>query len=208
MPDEPTQQGKERALAEEILSDARRQADRKVERAKKRSERLLRNAGTQAEEVEREADAAARERAERQCRRVLADLPHQEQVRTLRVKEEVVERIFDEALEAARTVGEGESLAALVRLSRDAAAPMNGDRFVVELSPADADRFGRAVAERLAAEGVTAEVAPSAEVPGGVVVRTGDGRQVVDNTFATRVQRVRPLLRAQIAEQIFGDEAT
>jgi len=208
MPDEPTQQGKERALAEEILSDARRQADRKVDRAKKRAERLLRNAGTQAEEVKRKADAAARERAERQGRRVLADLPHQEQVRTLRVKEEVVGRIFDEALEAARTVGEGESLAALVRLSRDAAAAMNGDRFMVELSPADADRFGRAVAERLAAEGVAVEVAPSADVPGGVVVRTGNGRQMVDNTFATRVQRVRPRLRAQIAEQIFGDEAT
>jgi len=201
------------ALADEILSDARHQAGRKTGRAKRRAESILKSARAQAEEIERAASEAAEQKAERNAATVLADVPYQEQVRALRVKDDVVARLFTESLEALEALPAGEMLSVLAGLSVEAIGLMQGDRFVLELRAEDAEQFGAKLAGQVAADArkvtgrdIAAEAAVSPEVTGGgVIVRSADGPKMVDNSFAARIRRCRQRLRGEIAEIVFGD---
>lgn len=201
------------ALADEILSDARRQADRKTGRAKRRAESILKNARSQAEDIERTAAEAAEQKAERNAATILADVPYQEQVRALGVKDDVVARLFTESLEALGALPAGDMLSVLAGLSVEAIGLMQGDRFVLELRAEDAEQFGSELAGQVAAaarkvtgRNVAAEVAVSPEVKdGGVIVKSANGPEMVDNSFGTRIRRCRQRLRSEIAEIVFGD---
>lgn len=206
---------KEQALAEEILADARRQAERKVGRARKRAEQILQSARSQIEDIEEKAAEAAAEKVARETQTIMADVPHQEQVRTLQVKAEVIARVFAESLEALKAQMGSDAPAVLARLSSDAISLMPGRRFILEVGARDAEQYGTRLAEETVAEvertqnqKVTAEVAVSPEITdGGVIVKSADGPQMVDNSFATRLRRAQESLRSQIAEIIFGDES-
>lgn len=204
---------RQQALADEILSDARRQADRKTGRAKRTAESVLKNTRSQAEEIERTATEAAEQKAERAAATVMADLPYQEQVRALRAKDDVVGRLFADSLEALEALPPGEMLSILAGLSVEAIGLMQGGRFVLELRAEDAERFGGELAgqaaddaKKVTGRDITVEIATSPEVTGGgVIVRSADGPKMVDNSFAARIRRCRQRLRGEIAAIVFGD---
>ncbi len=206
------EQERQRALADEILSDARRQAERKVGRAERRANGILSGAQSQADTVRAEAVAAAEARADQQAATILADVPHQEQARALRVKDEAVGRLFADALDATRALREDEMLSVLVGLSAEAIALMPGNRFVLCVGAADAERFGDKLAAQIAAQAgktkggaVDVQVVPHADVTGGVIVRSADGPERVDNSFAERARRELAKLRSHVAQMIYGD---
>ncbi len=204
---------KEQALADEILADARRQAERKLIRAKKTAERIVKSATSRVEVIMGRAVKAAEETLQHRAKMILADVPHQEQVRIIRVKEQVIGRLFSESLAALRSRKGYDVMSVLVRLGCDAIACLPGDSFVVRAAARDVAALGGELAERTVAEvgktqnrDVTVEIVPSDELSdGGVIVQTADGRRMVDNSFATRMRRTRGRLRRRIAERIFGE---
>jgi len=202
---------KERALTDEILADARRQAERKAASAKRAAERTVASADKQIEATEKEMMAAAQKRLEHETSLITADIPHQKQIRTLRVRSEVVDGLFEQSLQAVRERRDADRLSVLVRLSVGAVAVIEGDSVTLELSPQDARELGNAlvqkVAEHMKASGRSVQItaAASPALAGGVVVKSGDGRTMVDNSFAARLRRVRQDLRGKIAALIFGE---
>ena len=98
-----TAEARENPLAGEILADARRQAERKIASSKRTAEGIISSARRQTEEVEQEVLQAARKRLEHEQALILADIPHQKQVRTLRVKEEVIASLFEQTLQDLRS---------------------------------------------------------------------------------------------------------
>jgi len=208
-----TEEKKEKVLADEILADARRQAERKLASARRTAERVAKSADSQARVIMDKAVKAAEETLERRTRMILADVPHQEQVRIIRIKEQVIDRLFSESLAALRSREGYDVMSVLVRLGSDAISCLPGDRFVLRAAPRDVAALGGELAERTAAEvrktqnrDVTVDVVPSDDLQeGGVVVETADGGQIVDNSFATRMRRARGRLRRRIAERIFGE---
>ena len=197
---------KQQALANEILSDARRQVERAVDRANRRTKSILKTANAHADDTKQKAADAAEEKAERNAATIMADVPYQEQVRILCVKEEVLGRMFTESLDALQALPPDEMLDVLAALSAEAISAIGGDRFVVELCAEDAERLGPQLATRLG--DVAVEIAASAEVAGGgVIVRSASGPKMVDNSFATRLRRCREDLRGRIADMTFGDES-
>jgi len=200
------------ALADEILSEARRQADRKLDRARKRADRILRTARRRSEELEQQALEAVAGDLDRETAAVLADLPHEEKMRTLRVQSEVIDGQFESALRTLQSMGPEDMVPVLARLGADAIGALDGDRFVVEVRPDVADRMASALTDALAAElgrrGRQAHVtleASAALAEGGVIVRSDDGREAVDHAFPTRLRRLRRELRNRVAEIIFGE---
>ncbi|MFO7897469.1 MAG: V-type ATP synthase subunit E [Planctomycetota bacterium] len=200
------------ALADEILADARRQAERKLKRARRRAKSLVRSANKRAAAAKEKAAEQAQQRAEHEAERVLADIPHEEQLRRLRAKAAVIGQLFDDVVEEVRSSDDRPALFA--RLAADAIGRMQGDAFVVDVpredAPALGDEFGGRVADEVARSSgrtVSARLEPTDRGGGGVIVRSADGRQVVDNSLATRVERMRPRLRDRIAGLIFGDDA-
>ena len=203
-------------LREEILADARRQAERTVRRAE-------RDAGDALAQARKEAGAdrasrldAARREAERRRNLILAAVPVEEARMRARRTEEVLDAIRDEA--SRRLTERGPSGAGgeeyrrtLVRLAAEAVSNMAGERFVLELGAEDLKVVGNGLADdvRRAVErqGLQIAVAPEpADIEAGIIVRDDDGRQVVDNRLAARLGRLWPALRLAIGARLVPDE--
>ena len=196
----------QQVLAEEILADARRQADR----LRRRAERDAR-AATEAAERDAEAERThrldkARAEADRRRRLTLATVPVQEgRLRAARI-EEVLDGIREAARE--RLIGrEGyDYREMLVRLAAEAVRAMEGRTFVPALAEDDRRDYGpdlaAAVRDRVGRDGLQVSLSPEpAPIEGGVIVRDGEGRQQWDNSLAARLARLWPQLRRRIAEE-------
>lgn len=155
--------------------------------------------------------AEADERARRQRVIILAPVEVEGQREVLRSQEEVVQGVFQEALERLRSRQGYDCDAAPADLTVQAVVQMEGDRFRVAVHPEDrsrlSDTFLRSVVERIRqADGrhVVLEPVWDQTVPGGVVVTGSDGRQTVDNTFHERLRRMTGELRLEVAPILFG----
>ena len=196
----------QQVLTDEILADARRQADRLRRRAE-------RDAKQTTDEAEREAEADRAERlekakaeADRRRRLTLATVPVEEG----RMRAAHIEKALDGIREAAR-----ERLLArqgydyremLVRLASEPVRHMVGQAFVLELAEADRDAHGpdvaAAVRQRAGRDELQVSLAPEpAAIEGGVIVRDAEGRQRWDNSLAARLERLWPGLRRRVAEE-------
>ena len=196
----------QQVLTDEILSDARRQADRLRRRAERDAKQTVEEAERQTEADRGERLAEAKAEADRRRRLTLATVPvEEERLRAARIEEEL-----DGVREAAR-----ERLLArqgfdyremLVRLAAEPLRRMEGQAFVLELAEADRQAHGpdlaAAVRDRAGRDGLQVTLAPEpAPIEGGVVVRDAEGRQRWDNSLAARLERLWPALRRRVAEE-------
>jgi len=211
-------QDRTNALAEEILADAQQQADGKRQRAHRSAQRILRSETARAQQLEKDALADAEQQLEHQVRTLMADLPHQNQMRSVQVKDQIISDLFQQVLHTLRTREGIDLLPILVRLSSDAIALLDGNHFVLELDPQDVDTLGDRLGDQTVADvrtrydrDVIVDIVASNALPdGGVIVRPAAENavsQMIDNSFATRLRRAEPQLRGQIADRLFGDAA-
>jgi vacuolar-type H+-ATPase subunit E/Vma4 len=207
----PAGMGKEDALTREILSDAEKRADRARRKAERDAAAIRRDA-------EREV-AHARSRAVEAAREAIA---HSEEIAGARIEQEMArlrliaqEAVIDAVRDGAEAylrelASRDEHRAVISELALDAIGKMSGHRFELVLRGTDRERWG---------EGVAAEVATAAgnrfrravqvrlaedtiEAAGGLVVRGADGHEVADQTFETRLERLWPQIRSEIAEML------
>jgi V/A-type H+-transporting ATPase subunit E len=193
-------------LTDEILADARRQADRLRRRAERDARQTVEEAERQAEADRNERLEKARAEADRRQRLTLASVPVEEgRLRAARIEEEL-----DGIRSAARQrllAREGyDYRETLVRLAAEALAAMEGRTFVLELAEADRDALGPDVAasvrDRDGREGLEVTLASeSAAIEGGLLVRDAEGRQRWDNSLAARLERLWPALRRRVAAE-------
>lgn len=205
----------EKILTDEILADARRQAKRKLETAKQSADQILSKGRSNADETKKNILDEAHRKLEHDRGLILADIPHQRQIQTLQIKEQIIAGLFDQALSKLKSRQGYDLGAALVELSAQAVAELGGDSFLLEVAPQDAKAFSErllrdvpARVQQATGRKATFQVAESDKLPdGGVIIRSADGRMMVDNSFATRIRRARQALRTDIAKLLFGESA-
>ena len=178
----------QQVLTDEILADARRQAERIRTRAGRDARQITDKARAQADADRQQRLAAAHDEADRQRQLTLATVP----IEVARMRADKVE--------------------AALALATEAAGRLQGDAVVLELAAADAKAFGADLAEavrrRAGRDGLRVSVAPeAADIPGGVVVRDAEGRQVWDNSLEGRLRRFWPALRRRIATHVAPEDA-
>jgi vacuolar-type H+-ATPase subunit E/Vma4 len=174
--------------------------------------RLLGEGKVRADQIEAEAKTAADAYVEEQRRRLnterqaaLAKAQSGAQVQAaalvLRAKDQAIDEVFMQAEQALdRTQQNRTEYARILRgLIREAAAGLSG-RIVVEVHPEDREAAVRAVRDL----GLDAEVQTADGVRGGARVATPDRRFVVENTLASRIERVRPWLASEVAQLLWG----
>ena len=174
--------------------------------------RVLADAKARAEQVEAEAKAAAqayvesqRQRLEAERKAAMAKAQSGAQVQAaalvLRAKDEAVAGVFRQAGQALLRLQQDRArYAAVLRgLIKEAAAGLSG-RIVLEVHPEDRETAVHLVREL----GLDAEVRTADDVRGGARVATPDRRLFVENTLASRIERVRPLLVSEVAQLLWG----
>lgn len=174
--------------SEAVLSEARAHADAIMEEAQQAAVR-------EREAHVAEAEKAALSRSAQDLNSVKLEM----RKRLAGVKERAVSEVFDAALDE---LGHSRSDSGYPRvfeaLLDEALAGAEGD-FAVLVDPADAD-LARSV---LAGRGINAPVKPDLSTGGGVVVALNDGHILRRNTVEDRLDKLRGLAQAEVAEILF-----
>lgn len=193
-------------LREEILAEARRQSDQILDQARKTAKSLLAQAAADTEVWRRQQLAQAHAEAERRAQLVLATVPLEaERLRAARL-ETSLQSLCDEARRRLAT-GEGYDLTqALIALAVKALSHMAGKEFTITISSADGkgqtEIIAEQIAQRLGSRPLKLTVTEQASATRGhLLVQDAEGRQAWDNSLLSRVERLWPELRRQIAVQ-------
>jgi vacuolar-type H+-ATPase subunit E/Vma4 len=205
--------GQEDALAREILADAEKRADRARRKAK-------RDAAAIRKDAEREV-VRARDRAVEAAGEAIA---HSEEIADARVEQDITRlRLFahEAVIESVREKAQAhlrelassdEHRVVLQDLALGAIGQMSGHRFELILRADDRERWG----EELASEVATAAgnrfrralqvrlAEDTIEAAGGLMVRGADGHELADQTFGTRMERLWPQIRSEVAGMLPG----
>jgi len=193
-------------LREEILADARRESEGIIRRAQQEAEVLLGKATAEADKVRQERLDQARTEAARRKELILATVPVEAgRLRLARV-ETLLQSICDEVRRRLLAREGFDYREAIVVLATEAVRQMAGEAFVVKLSPADRAGYGAGLAEEIARRVGRAPLSITLSdettiTSGGLIVQDTEGRQVWDNRFVPRLERLWPELRRQIAVQ-------
>lgn len=175
---------------ERVLTEAREQAQRVVAEAEADAEAIRTTAAQRADAERKTAQTRAQSAAQLKAASLV-----------LQAKDAAIGEVFEKAhADLVKTAHDRAGYQHLLRaLIKEAAAELSGP-LVIEANPADADA-ARAAAREL---GLDAEVKPSPDVSGGVVLQTADGRFTVQNTLASRLERVKPVLVTEVANLLWG----
>jgi len=192
-------------LRQEILADARRQAERLLRRARQDAEALAAQAEQEAAGHRGQALEQARQTAARQTALILARIP----VARARLRAAHIERLLASvrADAAAQLTPPSHTLSreALLALIAGPAGAMAGETFEVRLSRADRLTLGESYLDDLRRRtGKPSLVLRLAEEPlpdteTGPVLSDSEGRQLWDNRLPARLTRLWPGLRRQVA---------
>jgi len=204
--------GNEKVLTDEILSDAKRKADRARKRAEREAKKILAEAGKKADEAAERTLDVARERADRQAQATLATVAIEVQRDLLETREREFDKLFDAARQRLADKASYDYPTTLATLAAEAIVAMRSDDVVVALSGDDkpiATDAWLADARRRVGRDVTITIAEEpAAIDGGLIVRSADGRLLYDNSFAARLTRLRPDLRRELAATLFAEPPT
>jgi vacuolar-type H+-ATPase subunit E/Vma4 len=191
------------ALCAEILAEAKRHSDDILRRAKSDAESILSAATAEAEKIRRERrEQAQAEAARRKGSLLSAAAVETGRLRAARVeqllqsvREEIRRRLFDPFPDNRQTI---------VALTVEAIRRMAGNDFILKLSASALATDGNGLTEeisRLAGRSPLnlTTIADATTSDGGVIVESADGFQVWDNRLLSRLERLWPELRQQIA---------
>ncbi|MDE3068276.1 MAG: V-type ATP synthase subunit E [Verrucomicrobiota bacterium] len=190
-------------LREEILADARRESDEILRHAREEADDLLAKAAAEAEQIRQGLRAQTRAEAARRRELVLAGVA----VEAARRRSARVEFVLQSVRQATRQkllARDGfDYQETIIALTVEALRRMAGDMFVVRLSPADHAALDNGLAEKIAQRigrpsTVVIHDDPTIE-DGGAIIQDREGRQIWDNRFLSRLERLWPELRRQIA---------
>lgn len=190
-------------LREEILAEARRESEEILRRARQDAEALLAKAAADAEQIRREHLDQARAEAARRRELILATVA----VETGRLRSARIETWLQSIQEATRQKLQARDgfdyRETIIALAAEALSRMAGDTFVVKLSPADHAVLGQGLAEEIGRRAgrpliITVTGEPTVK-DSGPIIQDREGRQVWDNRFLSRLERLWPELRRQIA---------
>ena len=210
-------------LSDEILAEAKRECDEIIRQAQQESASLLAAATAEADKIRREKLDSAQAEAARRSELTLATIP----VETGRLRSARIEAILENIREAARRqllTHDFDGHETVVTLAAEAIRRMPGTDFVLKMSAADHAAFGDKLAVEIAQRCGTGilpvqlknekqtdrtgkmpgplQISISADpaiTDGGVMIQSADGFQVWDNRLLSRLDRLWPELRRQIA---------
>ena len=191
-------------LRQEILADARRQAERLLRRARQDAEALAAQAEQEAAGHRGQALEQARQTAARQTALILARIP----VARARLRAAHIERLLLSIREAAaaRLAPPAHPLSreALLALIAEPAGAMAGETFDLRLCRADrltlTETFLDEIRRLAGKPGLELRLAaPLPDTDAGPLLSDPEGRQFWDNRLARRLARLWPGLRRQVA---------
>jgi len=196
------------ALQAAVMAEAQQDARRILDNAKAEAASRLRLAEREANAHCEEIVARAEEQAESYRRHAISAARLSAQNLKLRQREVLLNRVFEAVSEKVSKLPDTEEYGEIVQhLIRQAIT-----RLAVEAAVIHADARTREVLDRDRLDALGRELGVELRLGDhlrkglGVVVETPDGRCCYDNTFSSRLERMREELRNSVYEILMGEE--
>lgn len=143
--------------------------------------------------------------AEQERQRILANAKLRERKAKLDAKEEVIKEAFSLAEEKLKEATSGKEYQAVLKnLLQEAVASLGSGTLVVMGRKEDAKHLKEVLPAVAKESGANLKLSnETINAAGGVIVKTEDGRVEVNNTFETRLARLRDDLRPAVSKILF-----
>lgn len=203
-------------IVNQILHDSREKAKSVIDEAHKSAEITLgkqrelasRKAGEKASSMLKRAESEAKTIRET----VFMDMKRKASWMVISEKKRLVTSVLDEVKTRLRAVSQSENYTPILeKIIVDAGTALGGGKLEVLLNKHDStlplklSRLAKAIAERTRIKTRLKLSKQKIEASGGAVVKTLDGRIVVDNTFEAILRRREKELRFKTARILFRD---
>lgn len=191
-------------LAQEILAEAKKEAERILREAKKERGMILGSARISAKERRLDILRQAKSEGERIRERILAEGRMKAKREFLERREQLIERAMQEIRKAFQTYTSTEEYRQyLLRLVERVSKEIESGKIVLRSNKRDS-KLLRSESERLSKNlGKEVIVDASLRVIGGVRAESADGSVVIDETLDTLLEREHDRIRTKIAKVLF-----
>ena len=205
--------GNVETLKNKILEQAREEASKALDRAQRVAERDLVYAKEEAEEIKAQQRAEIQPLLEAEKKKTLVTAEMEARKKLLEKKEELVDRIFAEAENRLVELrGSKDYVDIISRSIEEAVATINGDA-IVEFGEKDSDIFTpdyissieSRVAESLGRKLQLQFQCVGGKISAGIIIKSKDGRIIMDNSFSGRLRRLKEEIRGKVSEMLLQE---
>ncbi|MBR4675366.1 MAG: V-type ATP synthase subunit E [Victivallales bacterium] len=200
------EKNQEEKLRQEILGDAKLNAERIVARAKNEAQKTIDAAQAEVDQKRAERLSEANEDTEAKCHSIMLDVQRESMRHWLLQREQCIDDMFQEAVkQASETTGEAHKKS-LQQLAEEALSAIGAADMRVIFNSKDAaiitEPWLRAIAEKLFGEKtaqITFTLEPGDDTPAGIAFATIDGARTFDNSYAARLRHMKDTLRITLS---------
>ena len=197
----------EQRLRDEIIGDAKAKAERLLARARNDAAKIVDRAKREAEAKRKERMAEVEKDMKQKCGAIVRGVETELKRHWLAGREERLEAMLATALEkAASTTGEAH-IRSMTLLAKEAILALGPCHVEVHFPEKDAElvteEWLAAIASDLFEHDAeySFRLRPSAKAPSGLRFITMDGRKEFDNTYASRLEKMKDSIRVLLSEE-------
>lgn len=188
-------------ILEKIREDSEKEVERIIGEAKKKSEEIIKKSEKEGKERYEELIIQGKKNAELEKQRIIANARLQAKKLILETKESIIEKTFSLAEKKLRDIVSSDEYESILRKLIEEAISSIPDKQLQILC----DERDRELLRKIIKEFPRVELSEeNISTIGGIIVKSKDGRIQVDNTFETRIERMRNDLRVKVARILFG----
>jgi len=196
----------EEKLRQEILGDAKTKAERTIARARNEAAKNIAKAQEDAAKKRESRLAEAERDIESKCKSLLLDVERESRRHWLLGRESCIDSMFQEALKAAEQTNGEAHAKSMALLAEEAIRAIGPTAMTVSFPVQDCllvtQQWLLAIADKLFGAGSEASftLAPSQNAPQGISFTTDNGQRMFDNTYASRLAKMKDDLRLLVVE--------
>ncbi len=199
----------EEKLQQEILNDAHRKQERTLQRARRDVEKALLNVKKRQDDSRQTRLQAAEHLAKDKARAIKASIEQEIRRQWLLLREKQLDDVFAAVLSQLESGSGFDQDESLRQLAGEAVTALGEGEIVVELATKDKDKLTSAqIADVVKAlpngqnTKIDVEVKENPDMRRGIIVTSKNGRKQFNNTYATRLYRMKNQLRASVCNNI------
>jgi V/A-type H+-transporting ATPase subunit E len=198
-------------LLEAIRLTAHGKAKDEETQAEHRADRILKQAQQEADQLRQEILRQGRAQAQAERRQRLAEAAQQAQSQRLKAREEILQKVWEQAEERLRTLVDSDDYATVLhQLARLAVRTLGTGDLVLAADPRGHELLSQDRLESWSAEASDAlgirvsfeRAAKPADAWGGLIATRKQGKEQMDARFAVRLEIARSELRDEISRRL------
>jgi vacuolar-type H+-ATPase subunit E/Vma4 len=189
-------------LLQSVEVNAKERMQEILDRAKSESEDIIKEAKTREGAIRKKHLENAKKGVDFERIKTTTDFKEEQKMRINRVKDEIFQRAFQDARKKLLSIRNDPSYEAILRiLTREALTEMGGKETIIHIDRRDEPLIRRILNDLK----VNSKVVTDLDSIGGLTVQSPDGKFAVLNTFESRLERAKELIRSDIFSILYGE---